>query len=80
MVFFAKMRNTALMTAMRFRQAIVTALSDEMESDERVILFGEDVAAAESAMAKPAVTAAPAATTGGRAEDILAMIRNRKTQ
>ena len=35
------------MTAMRFRQAIVTALSDEMESDERVILFGEDVAAAE---------------------------------
>ena len=35
------------MTAMRFRQAIVTALSDEMESDERVILFGEDVAVAE---------------------------------
>ena len=41
------MRDTAIMTAMRFRQAIVTALSDEMESDERVILFGEDVAAAE---------------------------------
>jgi hypothetical protein len=35
----------------------------------------DDVAAAEAAMAKPA--AAPA---GGRAEDILAMIRNRKTQ
>jgi hypothetical protein len=38
----------------------------------------DDVAAAEAAMAKPAVTAASAA--GGRAEDILAMIRNRKTQ
>jgi hypothetical protein len=30
-------------------------------------------------MVKPAAAAAPAAT-GGRAEDILAMIRNRKTQ
>jgi hypothetical protein len=37
----------------------------------------DDVAAAEATMTKPA--AAPAAT-GGRAEDILAMIRNRKTQ
>jgi len=37
----------------------------------------DDVAIAEAAMTKPA--AAPAAT-GGRAEDILAMIRNRKTQ
>jgi hypothetical protein len=35
------------------------------------------VAIAEAAMTKPAAT--PAAT-GGRAEDILAMIRNRKTQ
>jgi hypothetical protein len=39
----------------------------------------DDVATAEAAMAKPVVTAAPAAS-GGRAEDILAMIRNRKTQ
>jgi hypothetical protein len=38
----------------------------------------DDVAIAEAAMTKPAA-AAPAAT-GGRAEDILAMIRNRKTQ
>lgn len=37
----------------------------------------DDVAIAEAAMTKPAAT--PAAT-GGRAEDILAMIRNRKTQ
>ena len=35
------------MTAMRFRQAIVTAIHDEMERDATVILFGEDVAAAE---------------------------------
>lgn len=34
-------------TAMRFRQAIVAAMSDEMRADETVILFGEDVAAAE---------------------------------
>ena len=40
----------------------------------------EDVAVAEAAMTKPVASAAPAATTGGRAEDILAMIRNRKTQ
>ena len=32
---------------MRFRQAIVEALSDEMRADESVILFGEDVAVAE---------------------------------
>lgn len=35
------------MTAMRFRQAIVAAMSDEMKADESVIFFGEDVAAAE---------------------------------
>jgi len=35
------------MTAMRFRQAIVSAIHDEMEGDARVILFGEDVAEAE---------------------------------
>ena len=40
----------------------------------------EDVATAEAAMTKTAASATPAATTGGRAEDILAMIRNRKTQ
>jgi len=32
---------------MRFRQAIVAALTDEMAADESVIFFGEDVAAAE---------------------------------
>jgi pyruvate/2-oxoglutarate/acetoin dehydrogenase E1 component len=32
---------------MRFRQAIVEALSDEMRADPTVILFGEDVAEAE---------------------------------
>lgn len=32
---------------MRFRQAIVAALTDEMNADESVIFFGEDVAAAE---------------------------------
>lgn len=35
------------MTAMRVRQAIVAALSDEMRADESVIIFGEDVAEAE---------------------------------
>ncbi|MSZ46148.1 MAG: alpha-ketoacid dehydrogenase subunit beta, partial [Actinobacteria bacterium] len=35
------------MSAMRFRQAIVAALTDEMAADESVIFFGEDVAAAE---------------------------------
>lgn len=35
------------MTAMRFRQAIVAALTDEMSTDSSVIFFGEDVAAAE---------------------------------
>jgi pyruvate dehydrogenase E1 component beta subunit len=32
---------------MRFRQAIVAAMTDEMKADESVIFFGEDVAAAE---------------------------------
>ena len=32
---------------MRFRQAIVAAMTDEMTADESVIFFGEDVAAAE---------------------------------
>ncbi|MEI6812359.1 MAG: transketolase C-terminal domain-containing protein [Actinomycetes bacterium] len=35
------------MTAMRFRQAIVTALADEMRADSSVMIFGEDVAVAE---------------------------------
>ena len=35
------------MSAMRFRQAIVAALADEMRNDSRVIFFGEDVAEAE---------------------------------
>ena len=35
------------MVAMRFRQAIVAALADEMRKDPTVILFGEDVAHAE---------------------------------
>ena len=35
------------MAAMRFRQAVVAALADEMRSDSRVIFFGEDVAEAE---------------------------------
>jgi pyruvate dehydrogenase E1 component beta subunit len=35
------------MSAMRFRQAIVAALADEMRADSRVIFFGEDVAEAE---------------------------------
>ena len=30
------------MAAMRFRQAVVAALADEMRSDSRVIFFGED--------------------------------------
>lgn len=35
------------MGAMRFRQAIVSALADEMRADEAVIFFGEDIASAE---------------------------------
>ncbi len=35
------------MTVMRFRQAIVAAMTDEMAADPSVIFFGEDVAAAE---------------------------------
>lgn len=35
------------MGAMRVRQAVVTALAEEMRSDHSVIFFGEDVAAAE---------------------------------
>jgi pyruvate/2-oxoglutarate/acetoin dehydrogenase E1 component len=35
------------MAVMRFRQAIVAALTDEMTTDSSVIFFGEDVAAAE---------------------------------
>ena len=35
------------MAAMRFRQAVVAALADEMRVDSRVIFFGEDVAEAE---------------------------------
>ena len=34
-------------SVMRFRQAIVTALADEMRADSSVMLFGEDVAEAE---------------------------------
>ena len=34
-------------TPMRFRQAIVSALADEMRADSTVMLFGEDVAEAE---------------------------------
>jgi pyruvate dehydrogenase E1 component beta subunit len=34
------------MTEVSYRQAITQALADELEADERVILFGEDVAAA----------------------------------
>ncbi|MGX5682792.1 alpha-ketoacid dehydrogenase subunit beta [Schumannella luteola] len=34
------------MSALRFRQAIVAALEDEMAADESVIVFGEDVAVA----------------------------------
>jgi pyruvate dehydrogenase E1 component beta subunit len=34
------------MTDVSYRQAITQALADELEADERVILFGEDVAAA----------------------------------
>jgi pyruvate dehydrogenase E1 component beta subunit len=34
------------MSEVSFRQAITQALADELEADERVILFGEDVAAA----------------------------------
>lgn len=50
----------------------VAALAQEASAP-----WEDDVAAAEATMVKPA--AAPAAG-GGRAEDILAMIRNRKTQ
>jgi len=32
---------------MRLRQAIATAIADEMRSDPTVITFGEDIAAAE---------------------------------
>jgi pyruvate/2-oxoglutarate/acetoin dehydrogenase E1 component len=35
------------MSAMRFRQAVVMALTEEMRSDPSVIFFGEDVAEAE---------------------------------
>ena len=35
------------MPALRFRQAIVAALTDEMKADPTVITFGEDIAAAE---------------------------------
>ena len=35
------------MSAMRFRQAVVAGLSDEMRADSSVMLFGEDVAEAE---------------------------------
>jgi len=34
------------MTELSYRQAVTQALADELEADERVILFGEDVAAA----------------------------------
>ena len=37
------------MGAMRVRQAIVSALAEEMRADASVIFFGEDVAAAEIA-------------------------------
>jgi pyruvate/2-oxoglutarate/acetoin dehydrogenase E1 component len=37
------------MEKIRFRQAIVAAITDEMKADPTVILFGEDVAAAEGA-------------------------------
>jgi len=35
------------MSTMRFRQAVVAALSEEMRNDKNVIFFGEDVAEAE---------------------------------
>lgn len=35
------------MSTMRFRQAVVTALAEEMRNDSKVIFFGEDVAEAE---------------------------------
>ena len=35
------------MPAMRVRQAIATAIADEMRTDPTVIVFGEDIAAAE---------------------------------
>ena len=35
------------MSAIRFRQAISSALADEMRADPSVMIFGEDVAAAE---------------------------------
>lgn len=35
------------METMRFRQAIVAALADEMRKDPTVMVFGEDVAHAE---------------------------------
>lgn len=35
------------MTVMRFRQAVVAALADELRSDASVVFFGEDVAEAE---------------------------------
>jgi pyruvate dehydrogenase E1 component beta subunit len=38
--------STATLTEGTYRQAIAMAIADEMESDERVLLFGEDVAAA----------------------------------
>ena len=34
------------MTKMRMNQAISKALEDEMEQDETVVIFGEDIAAA----------------------------------
>ena len=34
------------MTALTFRGAIIAALGDELRGDDRVLLFGEDVAAA----------------------------------
>ena len=35
------------MPAMRVRQAIATAIADEMRTDPTVIVFGEDIAEAE---------------------------------
>jgi len=35
------------MPAIRVRQAIATAIADEMRTDPTVIIFGEDIAAAE---------------------------------
>ena len=46
MATFLKWRG-AIVADMRVRQAIVQALSDEMSEDPNVILFGEDIAAAE---------------------------------